>query len=71
MSKRRPEREFQHLPTGALVGSIRFEASVDEIYDLEILPGYTRPGILNTEGETFRCALTTPDATFWAVENQH
>ena len=55
-----------HLPTGALVGSLRYEASVDEIFDVQVLPGLRRPGILNTQGDVHRLALTTPDATFWA-----
>jgi uncharacterized protein (TIGR03032 family) len=61
-----------HLPTGAIVGSIKFESSVDEIYDVQILPGMTRPGIINTESETYTLALTTPHATYWgALEKEH
>ena len=56
-----------HLPTGAVVGSMRFESSVDEIFDIQILPEMTRPGILNTQSETHKMALTTPDATYWAA----
>ena len=56
-----------HLPTGALVGALRFESSVDEIYDVQVLPQMKRPGILNTEGDTYRRALTIPEGTFWAA----
>ncbi len=59
-----------HLPTGAIVGSIRFESSVDEIYDVQILPEMRRPGILNTENDMHTRALTTPQATFWAAEKE-
>jgi uncharacterized protein (TIGR03032 family) len=55
-----------HLPTGALVGEIRYHASVDEIYDVQIIPGYLRPGILNTEKPEYKLGLTTPEMTFWA-----
>jgi len=55
-----------HLPTGAVVGEIRYEATVDEIFDVQVLPGVMRPGILNTRGETHRRALAIPGATFWA-----
>ena len=60
-----------HLPTGAIVGSIQFESSVDEIYDVQILPGVTRPGILNTESDVYKRALTTPNTTYWAAEAEH
>jgi uncharacterized protein (TIGR03032 family) len=55
-----------HLPTGGLVGELRYQATVDEIFDVQVLPGLMRPGIINTESETHRLALTTPDSTFWA-----
>ncbi len=61
-----------HLPTGAIVGSIRFESSVDEIYDVQILPEVKRPGIINTESETYMLALTTPESTYWGTtEKEH
>lgn len=55
-----------HLPTGALVGEVRYHTSVDEIYDVQIIPGYIRPGILNTEKPEYKLGLSTPDMTFWA-----
>ena len=54
-----------HLPTGALVASMTYNASVDEIFDVQVLPGLLRPGILNTMDELHRRALTSPDATYW------
>lgn len=55
-----------HLPTGALVASLTYSGSVDEIFDVQVLPGLRRPGILNTMDETHRLALSTPESTFWA-----
>ncbi len=57
--------EIIHLPTGANVGNIRYQQSVEEIYDVQILPGALRPGILNHTAATHRLALHTPDAVFW------
>jgi uncharacterized protein (TIGR03032 family) len=57
-----------HMPTGSVVGALRYEASVDEIFDVQVLPELRRPGIVNTQGDVFRLALTTPDATFWAAK---
>jgi uncharacterized protein (TIGR03032 family) len=56
-----------HLPTGAIVAEVRYQASVDEIYDVRIIPNCQRPGILNTEKPEYKLGLSTPNATYWAV----
>jgi len=58
--------EIIHLPTGANVGHIRYQQSVEEIYDVQVLPGVFRPGILNHTSAAHRLALHTPEAVFWA-----
>ena len=55
-----------HLPTGSIAGKITYLSSVDEIYDIHILPGVTRPNILNTITPEYKEGIMTPDATFWA-----
>lgn len=55
-----------HLPTASIAGYIKYENSVEEIYDVKVLPGMLRPGILNLEKPEFRRALSTPTKTFWA-----
>ena len=57
-----------HLPTGALVGKIEYVNSCEEIYDIQVLPGLRRPGILGLSHPVFRRALSTPAATFWGEE---
>jgi hypothetical protein len=57
-----------HLPTGAVAGELTFHASVDEIYDVQVLPGVVRPGILNTTNPLHKYGLSPPGATFWASE---
>ncbi len=59
-----------HLPTGAIVAELKYQSSVEEIFDIEVLPGLRRPGILNTEKDIYTLALTTPDSTFWAVKKE-
>ena len=54
-----------HLPTGALSGFIRYQASVDEIYDVQVLPGMRRPNILNPYEAQHRLGLSIPEATYW------
>lgn len=54
-----------HLPTLSLAGFIRYENSVEEIYDVKVLPGMQRPGILNHEKPDFRAGVSTPEKAFW------
>ncbi len=54
-----------HLPSGKWTGLIQYQNSVDEIYDVQVLPGMLRPNLLNTERETFRLGLASPQATYW------
>jgi uncharacterized protein (TIGR03032 family) len=55
-----------HLPTNSVAGYLKYENSVEEIYDVKVLQGLMRPGILNTEKPDFRMAISTPEKTFWA-----
>jgi uncharacterized protein (TIGR03032 family) len=55
-----------HLPTGNKVGFLNYENSVDEIYDVRVLPGMRRPNILSHTKLENRLALTTPDEGYWA-----
>lgn len=57
-----------HLPTGGIVGELKYQTTVDEIYDIQVLPELKRPGILNTQKDTHKMGLSTPDSTFWAKE---
>ncbi len=58
-----------HLPTASLVGKITYQTSVDEIYDVHILPDKIRPNILNTIKNTHKLGLSTPNSTYWARSN--
>lgn len=55
-----------HLPTQSEVGNLTFAASVDEIYEVAVLPGMIRPNILNTLNPIHKRALAIPGATYWA-----
>lgn len=55
-----------HLPTKALVGELKYELSVDEIYEVKIIKDSIRPNILNTINPIYKKALSTPMATYWA-----
>jgi len=55
-----------HLPTQAEVGEIIYKTSIDEIYEVAILPNMIRPNILNTINEVHKFSLSIPEGTFWA-----
>ena len=54
-----------HLPSGKLVGQLAYQASVEEIYDVKVLPGLQRPNILSPLQEDHKRGLATPFATYW------
>lgn len=55
-----------HLPTGTVKGSIHYESSVEEIYEVRIMDKLKRPNILNTSREDYKLAISTPERTYWA-----
>lgn len=55
-----------YLPTGSIAGKITYQTSLDEIYDVHILPGKTRPNIMNTIRPDYKEGVTTPNSTYWA-----
>jgi uncharacterized protein (TIGR03032 family) len=57
-----------HLPTKTIVGKITYLSTLDEIYDVHILPDKIRPNILNTLTDDHKKALMIPNTTFWREE---
>jgi uncharacterized protein (TIGR03032 family) len=58
-----------HLPTTKVIGHLQYTDSVEEIYDVRVMPAMRRPTILNHLNDDHRIAVTTPDADYWAVIN--
>ncbi len=58
-----------YLPTASIVANFEWKASVDEIYDIQILPNSIRPNIVNTYQEKHHRALHIPQATYWGMPN--
>jgi len=58
-----------HLPTGVKVGEIKYNTSVDEIFDIQVLPNKLRPNILNTMTDDHLKGLSIPETSYWAKEN--
>lgn len=55
-----------HLPSMAMVAQLKYQTTVDEIYDVQIVPGLKRPGVLNTINDIHKYALSIPGSTYWA-----
>lgn len=60
-----------HLPTGSFCGEIRYKNSVDEIYDIEVLPNTKRPNILNRSMPESRQGISIPNQSFWAKTSEN
>jgi len=58
--------EVIHFPTMARVGRITYQASVDEIYDVKLIPNRKRLNVINTMKDLHKRGLHLPNTTFWA-----
>lgn len=56
------------IQTGEIVGEMKYENSVDELYDVHILDGFKRANIINYQQSLRHRALITPFGCGW-VEN--
>ncbi|GLR16690.1 TIGR03032 family protein [Portibacter lacus] len=55
-----------HLPSQAVVGEINYLNSLEEIYDVQIIPNLTRPNIINPESDIAFKGISIPNSTFWS-----
>ncbi len=61
-----------YLPYNSIVGNIEYQASVEEIYDVQVLPGMSRPNIINPKQDIHKLGLVSPENNYWAqVENEN
>ncbi|NND68441.1 MAG: TIGR03032 family protein [Halioglobus sp.] len=61
---------FVHKKTGDIAGTFRYLSTVEELYDVHVLPGQQRPGILGTGDNAHRDALALPDQGYWAQRDR-
>ena len=54
-----------YLPYKTVVGQVKYKMSVDEIYDVKVLPGKLRPNILSTDMEVNKGAIVFDDKFYW------
>ncbi len=55
-----------HLPSGAIAGGVRYQTSCEEIYDVQVLEGTQRPGILGTHSDMHLHAIHLPGQGYWS-----
>lgn len=55
-----------HLASGNIVGEIKYQNSVEEIYDVQVLP-CMRPGMVNFDQQERDLAISLPNAGFWGM----
>jgi len=53
------------LRSGTMVAMFEFTSGCEELYDVQFLPGVSRPMILNLEKPAVRQAITNPESSFW------
>lgn len=53
------------ISTGQQVGEIKYLTTVDEIYDVKVLPEIRKPGLLNIYNEMHEQAIVTPSVAVW------
>lgn len=63
--KLKPGVGVVHLPSGRVMGLIQYESDCEEIYDVQLLPGLLRPGIIGLNDDTYLNALSTPQESYW------
>lgn len=59
-----------HVPSMKLVGHLKYETTVEEIYDVRILPQMTRPNLIAHTSEDRGIAITTPSDDYWVVADK-
>jgi uncharacterized protein (TIGR03032 family) len=53
------------LRSGRQVAMLEFTGGCEELYEVQFLPGVSRPMILNREGEAARQAFAAPQFSYW------
>lgn len=57
-----------YKPTNAIIGEIRYENSVEEIYDVLVLPNIRRPCLVTPDDDVHEKSISAPNLNFWKKE---
>lgn len=53
------------MSTGEIAGELRYENTVEEVFDVRVLAGTRRPGIMGPDADEADQALVTPFGSYW------
>lgn len=53
------------LKQRSIVSRFMYDSTVDEIYDVQLLQGYRKPGLITTRDERHKTAISTKSGAFW------
>lgn len=56
-----------YKPSNSVVGHLEYISDVHEIYDVQVLPGASIPGMVTTDNDVHQLAIVAPDLYFWKV----
>lgn len=56
-----------HLPSRKFIGQLKYESSVEEIYEVKVLHGSSRPAIMSIEKKDHEGVITVPEGVFWPL----
>lgn len=54
-----------HLPSGKMIGTLKYETTVEEIYEVRVLPNSIRPAIMSIEKNEHEGVITVPGGVYW------
>ena len=57
-----------HAPSGRVAARLTFQASVEEIYDVAVLPELARPGVVGPGQDVLGRAIPTEAGGYWALD---
>ena len=57
-----------HAPSGRVAARLAFQASVEEIYDVAVLPEVARPGLVGPGQDVLERAIPTSAGGYWALD---
>jgi uncharacterized protein (TIGR03032 family) len=59
-----------YIPTGKQVGYIIYNTTVEELFDVTVLPDMVRPNIMNLEKALHRHTISTEEQVFWMQQQE-
>lgn len=57
-----------HAPTGRVAGRVQYRASVEEVYDVAVLPEVARPGLVGPSMDVAARAVAVEGGGWWAAD---